>query len=271
MPNSISIQIQPRCCNTREGVRVTEPHLFQFNLRRSILAQNADGHTVWQEQVTPQVTPVAQVALILCDVWDSHWSRGARERLELLLPRMKQVVERARASSATIIHAPSETMEFYAAAPARQRALALPLIEPPPPLEHDDPPLPIDDSDQGSDTGESQTYRAWSRQHPAIPIDQERDFISDNGQQVYTILQRRGIQQTLILGVHTNMCILRRSFAIKQMVKWAVPIALVRDLTDTMYNPARSPYVSHAEGTQLVVGYIEKFWCPSIQSEDLLR
>ena len=76
-------------------------------------------------------------------------------------------------------------------------------------------------------------------------------------------------RQVLILGVHTNMCVLRRSFAIKQMVRWGQPIALVRDLTDTMYNPAQPPYVSHDEGTQLVIGYIERFWCPTVASEEI--
>ena len=71
------------------------------------------------------------------------------------------------------------------------------------------------------------------------------------------------------MGVHTNRCILNRSFGIKQMVKWGVNIALIRDLTDAMYNPAMSPYVGHHEGTRLVVSYIEKFWCPTISSEDL--
>jgi hypothetical protein len=43
----------------------------------------------------------------------------------------------------------------------------------------------------------------------------------------------------------------------------------VRDLTDAMYNPFRSPYVSHDEGTRLVVEFIEKFWCPTLLSADL--
>ena len=47
-------------------------------------------------------------------------------------------------------------------------------------------------------------------------------------------------------------------------------VALIRDLTDTMYNPARPPYVSHEEGTRLVVGYIEKHWCGTVES-DVLR
>ncbi|MGC8000379.1 hypothetical protein, partial [Salmonella enterica] len=73
----------------------------------------------------------------------------------------------------------------------------------------------------------------------------------------------------LIMGVHTNMCVLNRSFGIKQLVKWGMNTALVRDLTDAMYNPARAPYVEHEEGTQLVVSYIEKFWCPTVHSRDL--
>ena len=72
------------------------------------------------------------------------------------------------------------------------------------------------------------------------------------------------------MGVHTNMCVLHRTFAIKQMVRWGVDMALIRDLTDAMYNPAMAPYVSHAEGTRLVVEFIEKFWCASVQSGDML-
>ncbi len=48
------------------------------------------------------------------------------------------------------------------------------------------------------------------------------------------------------------------------------PVELVRDLTDTMYNPAMRPYVSHDEGTRLVVEFIEKFWCPTVESRQLL-
>ncbi len=66
------------------------------------------------------------------------------------------------------------------------------------------------------------------------------------------------------------MCILKRSFAIKQMVRWGINVALVRDLTDALYNPAMRPYVSHTEGTRLVIEYIEKFWCPSVESTQLI-
>ena len=62
-----------------------------------------------------------------------------------------------------------------------------------------------------------------------------------------------------------------RSFGIQQMVKWQVDIALVRDLTDAMYNPADPPHVSHDRGTELMIEYIEKYWCPSIPADCLLK
>jgi hypothetical protein len=72
------------------------------------------------------------------------------------------------------------------------------------------------------------------------------------------------------MGVHTNMCVINRSFGIKQLVRWGLQAVLIRDLTDAMYNPAMRPYVSHREGTELVIGYIEKFWAPSVESRELL-
>ncbi|MFQ6043776.1 MAG: isochorismatase family protein, partial [Candidatus Poribacteria bacterium] len=203
--------------------------------------------------------------------WNRHWSRGATERVDAMAPRMNEVIKVARTRGVQIIHAPSDTMDFYEGTPARQRMIDAPHAEPPPELEHDDPPQPVDASDGGSDTGETESYKAWHRQHPVIEIDQEKDGISDNGQEVYNLMQQRGIKNLIIMGVHTNMCVLGRSFAIKQMVKWGVNVALARDLTDAMYNPAKPPYVSHEEGTKLVIEYIEKFWCPSIASEELMR
>jgi hypothetical protein len=53
------------------------------------------------------------------------------------------------------------------------------------------------------------------------------------------------------------------------MVKWGVTTYLVRDITDAMYNPKSAPNVTHADGTRLVVEYIEAHWCPTIESKQL--
>jgi nicotinamidase-related amidase len=243
--------------------------LLTLNLRSQVLATDEGGHRVWRRLEQKHQWPAAETALLLCDIWDNHWSRGAVERLEAMLPSMEQVVQVARDRGVQIIHAPSDTMEFYGESAARARALQVPALEPPCDIEREDPPLPVDAADHGSDTEGDEPHEAWHRQHAGITIDEESDIISDQGTEIYSILKHEGIEHLLIMGVHTNMCVLHRTFAIKQMVRWGVDIALVRDLTDTMYNPAMSPYVEHDEGTRLVVEFIEKFWCPSVESADV--
>ena len=244
---------------------------LNLELRTQALVRDAGGHNVWQVQAVNAAWSPAETAIVICDMWDDHWSRGAAERVVAMIPRMNGVLRAARAAGVEIVHAPSETMGFYAGSPARQRMQAVGLVEPPPEREHSDPPMPFDATDDNSDTGEKPWHRAWTRQHPAIEVDEERDWISDDGREIYNFFQRQGIRHMLLMGVHTNFCILKRSFGIQQMVRWGVEVVLVRDLTDAMYNPATPPYVSHDEGTQLVVGYIEKFWCPTTDSGSLMQ
>src|SRR5262249_44260988 len=69
---------------------------------------------------------------------------------------------------------------------------------------------------------------------------------------------------------HTNMCVLGRPFGLRQMAKNGKNVVLMRDMTDTMYNPARWPFVNHFRGTDLIVEHIEKFVCPTITSNQIL-
>jgi nicotinamidase-related amidase len=250
----------------RQSVQAPRQALLLSLRRRVELFQGSDE---WEPVTVTREFPVQATALIICDVWDKHWSRGASERVDAMVPRINEVVSSARRQGVSIIHAPSDTLEFYRDHPARRRVLDVPPVELPAPFDLPDPPLPIDDSDGGSDTGETSWYKAWTRQHPAIEIE-PADAISDSGPEVYSLLRQRGIENVIVLGVHTNMCVLNRSFGIKNLVRWRFNTALVRDLTDTMYNPAMPPYVSHERGTELVVEHIEKHWCPSVLSEELM-
>ena len=53
------------------------------------------------------------------------------------------------------------------------------------------------------------------------------------------------------------------------MTRLGKNVALIRDMTDTMYNPERPPGVSHFDGTDLVIGHVETYWCPSFLSTDI--
>jgi nicotinamidase-related amidase len=235
------------------------------------------GYRVWETERTPCAWPAAKTALVLCDVWNRHTCRGAEERLEKLLPRMAEVVKTLREKGVLIVHAPSDTMAFYEGHPARQRVLDVPAVATPADLQHDEPPLPVDPTD-ACDTCPDEMHPKhergmpypWTRQHAAIDVDETRDVVSCSGQELWSYYQHRGIEHVLEMGVHTNMCILNRTFSIKQMVRWGMDIALIRDMTDCMYNPSKPPYVAHEEATQLIVGYIEKFWCPTVTSDEVL-
>ena len=227
------------------------------------------GTGEWQEVQIERTLPVSRTAIVICDMWDKHWCSGANRRVALLAARMNPVLEAMRAAGVQIIHAPSETMDFYKDAPQRLRILSFSKIDPPPGLGLTDPALPIDDSDGGCDTPDH-FYKAWTRENAALRIAPE-DVISDNGSEIYSFLKARGIDNLLLMGVHANMCILNRSFAIKHMTNWGERCILVRDLTDAMYNPKARPFVSHEEGTELVIEHIEQYWAPTVLSDELLR
>jgi nicotinamidase-related amidase len=235
--------------------------------------RDADG-----EKTEIRTLPSSQTAIVVCDMWNQHWCKSATRRCGEIAAQMAPLIEQARTAGVRIVHSPSDTLEFYKDHPARKRALAISLAEPPVPIagwcsldkEHEGN-LPIDDSDGGCDC-EPQCKQGgpWTRQHPAIEI-ADADFISDDGKQVYSYFVEQGIKNVLFMGVHTNMCVLGRSFGIRQMTRLGLNAVLVRDLTDTMYNPRMKPFVPHDEGTALVIAHVERHWCPTTASKALAK
>jgi nicotinamidase-related amidase len=246
-----------------------DPPKLKIYLRSSV--QPFKGSDPVEEvRFTHEIVP-SETALILCDVWDDHWCKKASERCCALAKKMDTVAKAARAKSVFVIHAPSDCMDFYKNSPARERMKGFPRAEMPKALALPDPPCPVDSSDGGCDDEAPVTqYKAWTRQHAAIEIDEAKDGVTDSGQEVYNLMAVKGIKNLLVMGVHTNMCVLHRSFAIKPMTRLGVKCVLVRDLTDAMYNPKMKPNVSHEEGTDRIIRFIEQNWCPTMLSKDLL-
>ena len=203
----------------------------------------------------------AQTAVVVCDMWQRHWCKGATKRVAELAPRMNQLLLQARAQGVLIIHCPSGGMDSYAGTPPRRLAQAAPKIELKVPLQDwvgldraVEGPLPIDDSDGGCDctpqcSQDPQTVKAVMDLHETSAIEiREGDAITDSTEALY-LMRERGITNVIVMGVHLNMCVLGRPFAIRQMVRQAQNVLLVRDLTDTMYNSRRRPFVPTASAT----------------------
>jgi nicotinamidase-related amidase len=228
--------------------------------------------------------PANKTALIICDMWDDHWCKSAARRVTEMAGPFNDMVKAARARGVFIIHAPSSVTKFYQDTPQRKRAQSAPFVKTPVPLASaqrwstawcwTDPKheavLPIDDSDMGCSCvgAKCEIREAWKRQNATIEIAAE-DAITDDGQETWNLLAARGITNVILAGVHLNMCVLGRPFAIRQQVYLGKNVALMRDMTDTMYNPERPPGVDHFTGTDLVIGHVEKHWCPSFTSTDV--
>ena len=217
-----------------------------------------------------------KTAIVICDMWDKHWCAGATRRVAEMAPRMNELIARARGQGALIIHCPSDTLDFYEDTPARRLAQQAPVADTKRPLERWcrlDPEregqLPIDDSDGGCDCSpQCKQHKAWSREIAALKIE-PGDAVTDSGE-AYFLMRQRGIENVIVMGVHTNMCVLGRPFSIRQLVYQGMNVVLVRDLTDTMYNSRMAPFVHHCTGTDLVIEHIETKWCPTITSVDFL-
>jgi nicotinamidase-related amidase len=251
-----------------------QPLKLNLRSRTEVAPQTGRYHAVtkpaeWQPQET---------AIVVCDMWDTHTCPNAALRVSQMAPRMNEVLKAARSQGVLIIHCPSNTMEFYKDHPGRKLAMQAPPVETRRPLErwcHLDKDreiaLPIDDSDGGCDC--ERTWKPgdpypWTRQIATLEI-ADGDAITDSAE-AYYLMQQRGVKNLIVMGVHTNMCVLGRPFSIRQMVYQGMNVALMRDLTDTMYNPAMKPFVSHFTGTDLAVEHIEKHWCPTLVSGDFL-
>lgn len=217
-------------------------------------------------------------AVIVCDMWDAHHCRDAERRVTEMAPRMNHVLGILRSQDALIVHAPSSCMDFYRGTRGRRLADQARHAKPPAPIDWQawnparEGPLPPELADPGAcscATAEPCSAAVdadpWTRQIATIDI-ADSDAISDDGQEIFNLLEQRQITDVLVMGVHTNVCVLGRPFGIRQLVYLGKRPLLCRDLTDSFHRwPA-----GHAAGTELIVSHIEAFWCPTVTSDQLV-
>lgn len=263
------------------SLMAAEPDSRQ-SLSLELRKRSADGKDSdrFRVEFKPAEWTGIETALIICDMWDNHWCPTAAERTVELAPRINDFANACRNRGVVIVHAPSDCMAFYADHPARRRAQAVSKIQNLPdgidtwcrsiPAEERGK-YPIDQTDGGCDCeNPPKSQIVWKRQIDTIEIDGQRDYVSANGSEIWSIFDRHGVKNVMLVGVHTNMCVLGRPFGLRNMARFGKNAVLVRDLTDTMYNPKAWPYVNHFRGTQLIVEHIEKYVCPTITSNQVL-
>ena len=222
------------------------------------LREETANRTYAVREKTEQWKP-NQTAIIVCDMWDAHHCLNAVRRLEEMAPRMNQVLESARSHGVLIVHAPSSCMEPYKDHPAARgrrrlharrtcpRTSASGATRFPPrrrasirstsrTAAKDDDPVEHEQWHQRLAGMGRDPKSPWKAQNDRLKIHDE-DAISDSGVEIWNLLEHRGIKNVILVGVHTNMCVLGRPFGLRQMAKNGKNVVLMRDMTDTMYNP----------------------------------
>jgi nicotinamidase-related amidase/type 1 glutamine amidotransferase len=214
-----------------------------------------------------------ETAIIICDMWDKHWCDDATARVAEMAPAMNEVLTIAREKGVKIVHAPSDCMGYYTDYPGRKEvqkykdkrisALADGSELP----SEKDAVWPVDQSDGGCENKECKGHRAWTKQIDALTI-KDGDLISDSGAEVGAYFKKKGVKNVILVGVHTNMCVIGRTFGLRSMKRMGMNVVLMRDMTDLMYNHEKAPFVNHFSGLDLMEEYIETYVCPTIVSTD---
>jgi nicotinamidase-related amidase len=221
---------------------------------------------------------MSRSAVVICDMWDTHHCISAARRVAEMAPVVNAVIANLRAQRTLIIHAPHGCMEYYRRTPGRQRAIEAPYTQAPVPFDWNpwnaerEASLPTTLTNPGPCSCDSPAPcntgglpYPWTHQSPAIDI-APVDVISDDGQEVFNVLAATGVQDVIVMGVHTNICVLSRPYGIRQLVCLGKRPVLCRDLTDSFHRDPRG----HVWGTVQMIAHIERHWCPTVTSADLL-
>ena len=255
-----------------EAQNTIEADRFVVSLEKRIPSDPDTGAFVIVNEI--QEWYCKETAIIICDMWDQHWCKGASERVAEMAPFMNNVITTARNRGILIVHAPSQCMDYYKNHPARKlgqkykskkakNLISNNLLD-----SEKYAVWPVDQKDGGCDDDpQCKQGQPWTKQTVMLEIS-DRDAISDSGIEIAGLFEARGIRNVILMGVHENMCIIGRSFGLLNMVRLGLNVVLMRDLTDTMYNSTQWPVVSHFTGNSLMTEYIEKYVCPTMLSCD---
>lgn len=256
-----------RAARTAGGVGSAE--LLAVTTRRQFLQKT--GRIRWAANEQTEYWLPKETAIIVVDMWDKHWCPSTTERVAALAPLINATLNNARELGIQIIHAPSECDAYYVNSPSRLWTLALPNVTMPNPIPHDDPPKPFDNGD--CDVPGFNEHPVWTKEIDLITIHAEDALIeeSDGGQTLWNLIVSRGLKHLVYVGVAENLCIMNRSFAVKAVVSWGMAPAVAREVTDTMYDPSKTPYCSHERSVVLMTEFIEKFWSKTVSVYDFLN
>ena len=235
-------------------------HALNLTLRSRVEAPGLGGACRVVEK-TESWDP-RRTAIIVCDMWDLHHCLNATRRVVELAPRMDRVLRAARGRGVAIIHAPSSCMDAYKDHPARKRAQSAPASKNLPAeignwckqIPAEEPPRTRWIRPTAARTTSRPNTRAgprlksmgrnpgapWKSQTSALTIDPAADYISDDGREIWSVARGPRHRPCHPHGRSSQHVRSWSTLWPAQMARNGKNVVLMRDMTDTMYNPLRA-------------------------------
>lgn len=210
----------------------------------------------------------SQVAVLVVGMWSGHQCKVADRILQELSPKVDTFLKRCRSHEMKIIFGSSSLVKLPKYASLRKNMKNIPFAK----LTDKGlsfPPIPFDDSDGGINERNTEFQRGEVDMNPAIEC-MDVDAITDNSKELLNYLHYHKCQLLLVVGVHTNMCVLDRPYGMKNLARYGFPMAIVRDLADPMVKPDGILVKDRDDALQKIIHYIEQYFAPSVDSRDFM-
>lgn len=217
--------------------------------------------------------PVSQTALVLVDVWATHYLKDTADRADVIVEeKIVPLLSACRTAGMPIIHAPAPGL-------AEHHPAWVQLID-----AHEMKGGPASDwppSAFRQKKGAFQTYarpaeprepelvelRSKRIMHPLVQVEAGEGVIY-NGEELHRWCQKQGILFLFFLGFNTNACILLRDYGTLAMGRRGYDVIVVRDCTTGMESFETQGGLWQTRGTIL---FLEMFGHYSIEAGDLIN
>jgi nicotinamidase-related amidase len=190
--------------------------------------------------IMPTALNPGKTAIIVVDMWNSHWCMTTSERVSAMVPRMNAVLNIARSLGMQVVWNPTDVVTGYSGYPQYEKAVAVEQCKAPEVREALNVKFTVPVGGCMCGPGFQCTVNyGWDGMHPDFAIGDD-DLFSSSTDEIYTLLSDRGITDVIYMGVATNMCVFGKPGALSFLWRAGFNCILARDLNDafTQYDPA---------------------------------
>lgn len=210
--------------------------------------------------------------VFVIDMWDKHWCKEVNEKQTDLAERINLKLHELRSKGFTIMHIPSDCSAYYQdfeqfkkvktetkGFTSRQVYNGKELN----PLKHDLFLFKALHNGGCNCDPVCKEQNVWTKQHPSIEI-QNNDLIVTDPLDIFLYLNNHTFKNIIYMGVHANICLLKRPMGIIKMKEQGYNCLLYKEYTDVMFSTAKVNEMSEEEVRNKIYDLIEYYFCPSI-------